>query len=138
MRILVTGGAGYIGTTLVPFLLKEGHDVTVLDRFFFGQDLVESFSSLGPLRLVRDDVRWFDGRLLEGNETVVDMAALSNDPASELDPWKTYEINYLGRSRVARLAKQAGVKRYLLTSSCSIYGFQDGMLTEESQPNPLT
>ena len=65
------------------------------------------------------------------------MAALSNDPSGELDTWKTFEINYLGRSRVARLAKEAGVKRCLLTSSCSVYGFQDGTLTEDSKPNPL-
>jgi nucleoside-diphosphate-sugar epimerase len=138
VRIFVTGGGGYIGTTLVPYLIKNGHDVTVLDRFFFGQGMLDGFSSQGTLKTIRDDVRWFDGKLLEGMDAVVDMAALSNDPAAELDPWKTYEINYLGRSRVARLAKQAGVKRYLLTSSCSIYGFQDGMLTEESKPNPLT
>ncbi len=139
MKILVTGGGGYIGTTLVPYLLKNGHSVTVLDRFFFGRDLVEkSSNSSHDLRLIQDDIRWFDGRILEGIDAVVDMAALSNDPTAELDPWKTFEINYLGRSRVARLAKQAGVKRYLLTSSCSIYGFQDGMLDEQSKPNPLT
>ncbi|HZW58233.1 MAG TPA: NAD-dependent epimerase/dehydratase family protein [Nitrososphaerales archaeon] len=138
MKILVTGGGGYIGTTLVPFLLQKGHQVTVLDRFYFGQELCERFSSLGSLTLVRQDTRTFDGNLLEGVDAVVDMAALSNDPAGELDPWKTIEINYLGRSRVARLAKQANVKRYLLISSCSIYGFQDGILTEESKTNPLT
>ena len=138
MRIFVTGGAGYIGTTLVSFLLKNGHDVTVLDRFFFGKEALEKSHGLGNLSLLRDDIRWFDGRLLEGFDAVVDMAALSNDPSGELDPWKTLEINYLGRSRVARMAKQAGIKRYLLISSCSIYGFQDGLLTEESKPNPLT
>ena len=62
----------------------------------------------------------------------------SNDPSGELDPWKTLEINFLGRSRVARLAKEAGVERYLLVSSCSVYGFQDGILAEGSPVNPLT
>ncbi len=66
------------------------------------------------------------------------MAALSNDPSGELNPWKTFEINYLGRARVARLAKEARVKRYLLISSCSIYGFQEGIMTEESRTIPLT
>jgi nucleoside-diphosphate-sugar epimerase len=69
---------------------------------------------------------------------VVDLAALSNDPAGDLDPWKTLEINYLGRSRIARLARAAGVRRYVVSSSCSLYGFQSEVLTEESKPNPLT
>ncbi len=137
MRIFVTGGAGYIGSTLVPHLLQEGHEVTVLDRFFFGMEYLESLGD-GRLSLLRDDVRWFDGRALKGFDAVVDMAALSNDPAGELDRWKTMDINHLGRSRVARVAKDAGVPRYLLVSSCSIYGFQEGVLTEESPTNPLT
>ncbi|MGI0080869.1 MAG: NAD-dependent epimerase/dehydratase family protein [Nitrososphaerales archaeon] len=138
MKVFVTGGGGYIGTTLVPYLLKQGHGVTVLDRFFFGENLLSQFSDGGNLKLIRDDTRFFDGKLLHGYDAVVDMAALSNDPAGELDSWKTIEINYLGRSRVARLAKEAKVRRYLLISSCSIYGFQDGMLTEDSKTNPLT
>lgn len=143
MRIFVTGGAGYIGTTLIPYLVNEGHEVTVLDRFFFGRDLLLQQFPSGDLskkrlQLIQDDTRFFDGELLEGYDAVIDMAALSNDPAGELNPWKTSEINYLGRSRVARLAKEAGVTRYLLTSSCSVYGFQDGILTEQSKVNPLT
>ncbi|MGD0476659.1 MAG: SDR family oxidoreductase [Nitrososphaerales archaeon] len=136
--MLVTGGAGYIGSTLVPHLLREGHSVTVLDRFFFGQEYLESLSKQGALSLVRDDIRWFDGRILKDFDSVVDMAALSNDPAGELDRWKTMDINYLGRSRVARIARDAGVSRYILVSSCSIYGFQDGILTEKSPTKPLT
>jgi nucleoside-diphosphate-sugar epimerase len=138
MRILVTGGAGYIGNTLVPFLVGEGHSVAVLDRLFFGKGHLARLESEGRLEIIRDDTRWFDGRLLKGFEAVVDMAALSNDPAGELDQWKTIEVNFLGRSRVCRLAREAGVRRYLLISSCSIYGFQPGLLTEESPTNPLT
>ena len=142
MKIFVTGGAGYIGTTLVPYLLNEGHQVTVMDRFFFGKKFLESNlpkdEKAKNLQLIIDDTRYFDGKLLQGFDAVVDMAALSNDPAGELDPWKTFEINFLGRSRVARLAREAKVKRYLLLSSCSIYGFQDGIITEESKINPLT
>ena len=138
MKIAVTAGGGYIGTSLVPLLLQSGHDVTVIDRFFFGQSLLESAPHRDRLRLVRDDTRWFDGKLLVGHDAVIDMAALSNDPAGELDPWKTYDINYLGRSRVARLAREAEVPRYILTSSCSIYGFRDGMIDETTPPNPLT
>jgi nucleoside-diphosphate-sugar epimerase len=138
MRVLVTGGAGYLGSTLVPQLLEHGHDVTVVDRFFFGDDTLPNSDSGSRLKKVRADVRWCDGQLFEGQDAVVDMAALSNDPAGALDGWKTFEINYLGRSRVARLAHQAKVPRYLATSSCSVYGFQDGWLSETSTPNPLT
>ena len=139
MKILVTGGGGYIGTTLVPYLIENGHEITVLDRFYFGiEPSLKNLENLGKVTLIRDDIRYFTGKLLEGQEVVVDMAALSNDPAGELDYWKTFEINYLGRARVARLAKEAKVKKYLLISSCSIYGFQDGILTEKSETNPLT
>lgn len=138
MKIFATGAGGYIGTTLVPYLLKSGHEVTVLDRFFFGDEFLREFENSGKLTSLRNDVRWFDGRILKGYDAVVDMAALSNDPAGDLDAWKTIEINYLGRSRVARIAREAGVPRYLLVSSCSIYGFQEGLINEESKTNPLT
>jgi nucleoside-diphosphate-sugar epimerase len=138
MKILATGGAGYLGSVLVPYLLEKNHEVTVLDRFFFGESTLPNGDLSGRLTKVKDDIRWCPGRLFEGQDAVIDMAALSNDPSGALDPWKTYEINYLGRSRVARLARQAGVKRYVMTSSCSVYGFQEGMLDETAVPNPLT
>jgi len=138
MKLFVTGGAGYIGTSLVPMLVGAGHEVTVLDRFFFGKERLKLPDGPGSATLVRDDVRWVDGSLLKGSDAVIDMAALSNDPSGELDPWKTVDINYLGRARIARLAREAGVPRYILTSSCSVYGFQSEILTEESRPNPLT
>jgi nucleoside-diphosphate-sugar epimerase len=138
VKVLVTGGAGYIGTSLVPMLLERGHQVTVVDRFFFGDEVFSALRENKSLRLVRDDVRWFDGALLAGQDAVIDMAALSNDPSGELDPWKTFEINYLGRVRTSRLAREAGVPRYILTSSCSVYGFRDGLLDETTSPNPLT
>lgn len=136
MRVLVTGGAGYLGSTLVPLLLDRGHDVTVLDRFFFGEGTLPADHP--RLRTVRDDIRWCDPRSFEGQEAVVDLAALSNDPAGAMDPWKTYEINYLGRVRVARLAREAKVRRYVVSSSCSIYGFQEGLLSERAETRPLT
>ncbi|MGI0150887.1 MAG: NAD-dependent epimerase/dehydratase family protein, partial [Thermoplasmata archaeon] len=91
MRVFLTGGAGYLGSTLVPRLLSAGHDVTVLDRFFFGMGTLPADGTDGRLHLIRDDVRWCSGRVLEGAEAVIDMAALSNDPAGALDPWTTYE-----------------------------------------------
>jgi len=138
MRILVTGGAGYIGSVLVRRLLKEGYKVKVLDRFFFGKESLKSISKNPSLTLIQDDTRWFNPKILRNVDVVLDLAALSNDPSGELDPKKTMEINYKGRARVAKLSKKMGVKRYVLASSCSIYGFRDGLLDEKSPINPLT
>jgi nucleoside-diphosphate-sugar epimerase len=136
MRVLVTGGAGYIGSILCRMLLERGYDVTCLDRFFFGFDPIRDIEN--RIKVVKDDVRWFNPDILRGIDAVVDMAALSNDPSGELDPQKTLEINYRGRVRVAKLSKKFGVKKYILASSCSVYGSQEGMLTEDSPLNPLT
>jgi len=136
VRVLVTGGAGYIGSTLLRLLLEKGYDVVCLDRFFFGYDSIRDIED--QIKVVKDDVRWFDPSVLNGVDVVFDLAALSNDPAGELDPQKTLDINYKGRVRVAKLSKKHGVKRYVLASSCSVYGFQEGILTEQSNLNPLT
>jgi len=138
MQVLVTGGAGYIGSVLVPKLLKEGYRVKVLDRFFFGKESLKSYSKNKNLILIQDDIRWFDPKILKDVDVVLDLAALSNDPAGELDPEKTFEINHKGRARVAKLSKDSDVKRYILASSCSIYGFQEGVLDEKSPVYPLT
>ena len=137
MKVLVTGGAGYLGSVLVRDLVAHGHEVVVVDRFFFGEGSLDG-PELGRVVRIREDIRWVEGHRFEGIEAVIDLAALSNDPAGDLDPWKTLEINYLGRSRIARLAREAGVRRYIVSSSCSLYGFQSEILTEESKPNPLT
>lgn len=136
--ILVTGGAGYIGSVLVNTLLEKGNNVICLDRFFFGKEVLSDLEGNPKLRVVKDDIRWFDPCILKGVDIVMDLAALSNDPSGELDPAKTFDINYLGRSRVARLSKEYGVKRYILASSCSLYGYQDGVSDESTPPNPLT
>jgi nucleoside-diphosphate-sugar epimerase len=136
MKILVTGGAGYIGSVLCRMLIEKGFDVICLDRFFFGFDSIEEIRD--KIKIVKEDIRWFNPNILKDIDAVIDMASLSNDPSGELDPQKTLEINYEGRVRVAKLSKKLGVKRYVLASSCSVYGFQDGILTEESTLNPLT
>jgi nucleoside-diphosphate-sugar epimerase len=136
MRILVTGGAGYIGSVLSRALLDRGYDVTCLDRFFFGVDSIKEITE--RIVVVRDDIRWFEPRILKDVDAIFDLASLSNDPSGELNPEKTLEINYKGRARVAALAKKYRVKKYVLASTCSVYGFQEGTLTEESSLNPLT
>ena len=136
MRILVTGGAGYIGSVLSRILVEKGYDVSCLDRFFFGKEALENVSS--NINLIKDDIRWFDPEILRGVDAVFDLASLSNDPSGELDPQKTLEINYKGRVRVATLSKKYKVSTYVLASTCSVYGFQEGTLNEESRLNPLT
>lgn len=139
MQVLVTGGAGYIGSVLIPMLLNRGYKVRCLDRFFFGKETLKDVASDPNLRLIKDDIRWFNPKILEGIDVVMDLAALSNDPSGELDPAKTLDINHLGRVRVAKLSKEYGVKRYILASSCSVYGFREDMILDEKSPtNSLT
>ena len=138
LNILVTGGGGYVGSVLIPELIKSGHFVYCLDRFFFGKDFLSSEEFKNSIHLIQDDIRWFDPKFLSDVDVVVDLAALSNDPVGELNPEKTYEINHAGRVRVANLSKAAGVSQYVLASSASIYGQQKNTADENSQVFPLT
>jgi nucleoside-diphosphate-sugar epimerase len=136
-RVMVTGAGGYIGTSLVPMLLEQGYSVRAVDRFFFGHELLKSHPDL---EMVREDVRRLTVSDFAGIDAVIDLAAISNDPSGELFQDVTWAVNHKARVRCAELAKQAGVKRYILPSSCSIYGFQpDGVIAdEETSTNPLT
>jgi nucleoside-diphosphate-sugar epimerase len=137
MRILVTGHQGYIGTVMTPLLRAAGHDVVGLDS-----DLYERCTFVGAVPdvpSIRKDVRDVEQGDLQGFDAVIHLAALSNDPLGNLNPGLTYEINHAASVRLARLAKQAGVKRFLFSSSCSTYGAAgDDMLTEEAAFNPVT
>ena len=120
MRVLVTGHNGYIGSVLAPFIAAAGHDVVGLDTFLFedctfGQDT----EAIEAMRLDVRDVRATD---LEGFDAVIHLAALSNDPLGNLNSQCTYDINHLAAVHLARLAKEAGVQRFLFASSCSLYG----------------
>ena len=139
----ITGGGGYLGSVLVPMLLDLGHSVKVLDRFYWGQNIFDNYLSehdinKSKLLLIEGDSRTYTGGLLENVDILIDLAALSNDPIGELNPQRTLEINYKARVRTATLAKSKGVKKYLLASSCSVYGFRDELLTEESPKSPVT
>jgi nucleoside-diphosphate-sugar epimerase len=137
MRVLITGHLGYIGTVMVPMFLSESHDVVGLDSDLyrsctFGDGLVEVPS-------IRKDVRDVEMDDLKGVEAVCHLAGLSNDPLGDFNPELTYEINHKASVRLAALAKEAGVRRYVFSSSCSCYGAAgDGMLTEEASFNPVT
>jgi nucleoside-diphosphate-sugar epimerase len=135
--VLVTGAGGYIGTTLVPMLLEQGYRVRALDRYFFGRDLL---STHPHLEVVQEDARFVKESHLDGVDHVIDLVAISNDPSGELFQEETFAINRDARVTTARFAKAAGAKRYILPSSCSIYGFQapDVIADETTPTNPLT
>jgi nucleoside-diphosphate-sugar epimerase len=137
MKVLVTGNLGYIGTVLAPMLAAKGHEVVGLDvdlysRCTFGDHWVE-------VPTVYKDIRDVELADLKGFDAVCHLAALSNDPLGNLDPELTLDINYRASVRLAEIARQAGVRRYVFSSSCSCYGAAgDDMLTEETPFNPVT
>jgi nucleoside-diphosphate-sugar epimerase len=138
MRVLVTGHHGYIGSVVAPMLQNAGHDVTGLDTFFYeGCDLLDDLLAVRALRM---DIRDITAGLLEGYEGIVHLAALSNDPLGELDEELTRAINFRGTAELARKAKEAGVRRFVFASSCSMYGAAgtDELITEEAPLRPLT
>ncbi len=141
LSVLVTGGAGYIGSTLVPMLLEAGHTVTVVDRFYFGREsLAEPAARFGDRLVVRRaDIRTLTSAEFAKVDVVVDLAGISNDPSCELDPSLTRSVNLHGSRNVMGRALDAGVKRYVMASSCSVYGRGEATgLTEKSGLHPVS
>lgn len=137
MRVLVTGHQGYIGTILVPMLAAAGHEVVGLDSDLYERSTFGEGLPIIPE--IKKDVRDVTVKDLDGFEAVLHLAGLSNDPLGNLNPNLTHDINYLATVRLGELAKQAGVSRYIFSSSCSNYGAGgDDWLTEESAFNPVT
>ncbi len=136
--ILVTGDRGYIGSVLVEKLLSEGFEVIGLDSGFFANSVVFRVSE-PKYKTITKDIREVNLSDLAGIDTIIHLSALSNDPMGEIDPKLTEEINYRASVRLAKLAKKAGVKRFLFSSSCSIYGIaKNSIVNENSKVNPLT
>ncbi len=133
--VLVTGAGGYIGSVLVPKLLAKGYRVKALDRFFFGEDTLQEHPHL--IR-IKEDSRRLREALFAQVDHVIDLVAISNDPSGEMLGDITWQINHISRVRTANMAKQMGVKSYILPSSCSVYGFQDDSVDETAPLNPLT
>lgn len=139
MKILLTGHRGYIGTVMVPVLLAAGHDVHGLDAGLFEACHYAGGPPEVPIPAIAGDVRDVTADHLAGFAAVIHLAALSNDPLSDLNPDITFEINHRASVRLATLAKQAGVKKFLFASSCSNYGAGGpGLMDEQSPLNPLT
>ncbi|MET3522363.1 NAD-dependent epimerase/dehydratase family protein [Mesorhizobium abyssinicae] len=139
MKVMVTGHLGYIGSVMVPMLLRAGHAVCGYDSDLYRRCTFACGGEQAFVPSLLKDVRDVDARDLEGFDAVIHLAALSNDPLSDLDPGVTYEINHRATVRFAKAAKEAGVSRFLLASSCSNYGQAgDGMVDETSVLNPVT
>jgi nucleoside-diphosphate-sugar epimerase len=142
VHVLVTGNKGYIGTIMVPMLQSAGFEVSGLDSDLFegsvfGDD--STTAGIPDIPYLKKDIRDVELSDLKGVDAIVHLCALSNDPLGNLNPEITYEINHQGSVRLAKLAKKAGIQRFILSSSCSVYGASTAeVVNEESKVNPIT
>ncbi|SDJ42892.1 NAD-dependent epimerase/dehydratase family protein [Streptomyces indicus] len=138
MRVLLTGHQGYLGTVMAPVLAAAGHEVTGLDAGLFADCVLGPAPDDPPGH--RTDLRDITAEHLAGVEAVIHLAALSNDPLGSLAPELTYDINHHASVRLARLARDAGVRRFLYASTCSVYGAAGGddLVTEDAPLRPVT
>lgn len=135
--ILVTGDRGYIGSLLVPMLVERGHEVRGIDQRYYDHSAFLRVAPSAPS--VQKDIRDLERADLDGVDTVIHLAALSNDPLGDIDANLTYDINYHASVRLAELARDAGVKRFVMSSSCSAYGRAgEAMIDETAALNPVT
>ncbi len=139
MKVLVTGHLGYIGTVMVPMLRQAGHEMIGCDSDLYARCTFEAGGAIKSVPGLKKDVRDLTEGDLAGIDAVIHLAALSNDPLGNLNPDVTFSINHRGSVHAARVAKTAGVKRFLLASSCSNYGSAgEDMMVETSPLNPVT
>jgi nucleoside-diphosphate-sugar epimerase len=137
MKILITGSRGYIGTVMAPLALAAGHEVVGLDTDLYRRSTFGDWKE--SIRTIVKDVRAVEVEDLRGFDAIFHLAALSNDPLGDLNPQLTYDINHLASVRLATLARQAGVGRFVFASSCSNYGAAgDAPVDETSALNPVT
>ena len=139
MRVLVTGHQGYIGSVMVPILLGAGHEVIGYDANFYERCTFAPAGRLVNVPSIRKDIRDADHKDLAAIDAVIHLAALSNDPLGNLNPDITFAINHRASVHLARLAREAGVQRFLFASSCSNYGISESDLIDETgELNPVT
>ena len=137
MKVLVTGSHGYIGTVLVPMLMKKGYEVVGLDTDYY--ERCTFTSEIPDVSTIKKDVRDINKHDVEGFDAIIHLAGLSNDPLGDYRPELTEEINERASIRLAHIAKEVGVKRFIFASSCSNYGAAgNDFLTEKASFNPVT
>jgi len=137
MRVLLTGHQGYIGAIAAPMLAEAGHEVVGLDTGLFEE--CDFGAAPAPIAEIRRDLREVEPEDLAGFDAVVHLAALSNDPLGNINPDLTYDINHRASTRLAEMAKRAGVRRFVFSSSCSTYGAAGDVLHDETAPlSPVT
>jgi len=140
-RVLVVGGAGYIGSLLTKQLLSRGHLVRILDRFYFGRESIRDLEA--EVELVQADMRRIPESALVDIDAVLNLGGLSNDPTANYNPAANWEMNHVAVIRLAERCKASGIKRYLFTSSCSVYDRRsssaqtDTLFTEEHPVDPI-
>jgi nucleoside-diphosphate-sugar epimerase len=140
-NVMVTGGAGYVGSVLVPHLLDAGHSVTVLDLYLYGDEVFDAIRGNPRLHEIKGDIRdvAIVGDALKGCDCVIHLACISNDPSYDLDPQLGRSINYDAFRPLVRAAKAAGVERFIFASSSSVYGIKEDPEVHEDLPlEPLT
>ena len=140
-KILVTGGAGYIGAVLVPKLLKKGYKVRVLDKMIFGNEPIKEFKN--KIELVVGDSRHAGPEIMDGIDAVINLAGFSTDPTSQYDPRLTDTVNHIATEHLAKLARSQGIKRFVYASSCSVYftlntPLEPPLYKEEDPINPIS
>ena len=131
-RILITGNGGYLGSVMAPWLRSQGYEVIGLDTGYFSACTLAP--DLAQIRTIRKDIRDVGAQDLAGFDAVIHLAALSNDPIGNLNAAWTRQINGEGTVRLARLAKQAGVPRFIFSSSCIMYGMSEAAVVDETAP----
>src|SRR5688572_14896905 len=140
-KVLVTGGAGYVGAVLVPKLLAAGFEVTVLDLYLYGENVLDSVRLDPKLQQIKGDLRdpKVLNRALTGCDAVIHLACISNDPSFELNPELGKSINFDAFSPLVEASKEQGVRRFVFASSSSVYGVkEEERVTENLPPEPLT
>ncbi len=140
MRILLTGGSGYLGSILTRKLLANGHNVRILDNFLFGKESLKDIQNNKKLELVTGDIRDLSivGKSLKNIDSVIHLASIVGTQSAELDPKASTEINFMATRNIAELCKIYKIKQFIFASTCSVYGAQpDQLIAENSEVNPL-
>ena len=138
MKIFITGGAGYVGSKLVPKLLDLGHEVTVLDLMIYGEEVLKNHKNL---KKIKGDIRNQDllKKNIPGHDATIHLACISNDPSFELNPSLGKSINYDAFQPLVKISRESNVNRFIYASSSSVYGIKkEKDVTEDMKLEPLT